>query len=631
MGHLFTELMRRLFALLDGIVAWAIELLYVLLIKIADTDVLGDLIYHYLGRIYTFLGIFMVFKLSLSIINYIVNPDALTDKSKGFSKLITNVVISLVLLAITPNLFDAAFNLQSDLLGQNVIYQIVTGKKLTSGGTLEENAKAQGKSMSYAVFSSFIYPSNLSRDSSNISVSDIHVGNCESSDGADCLLKPSIIVKEDDDDDFVYEYKYLLSTICGCAVVYMLFTFCFQAALRAVKLSFLRIIAPIPILSMIDPKTGTSKLSTWGKECLNTFLDLFIRLAAIFFALDIIHNVIEGSDGVMITFSTGQTVTNLFVRLFIIIGCLMFAKQMPSLIESLFGIKLSGGGFSLKKMVGSAVGGTALLAGGAMLGRAAVGATRLGANTVNAGARLGLSTLKNKLTGKDNSASVDRFRQRMNYAGQEAKGRFTSLNKKYTGDKAGKLYKKNVSAEKEAAKQFDKGNKLWEEVQKSGDEYSIYSNPSFRDSAKLMNDAKSRRNKATEAYDLAQIQFQRGEISQDEFSKIRLASIDAQSDFDKAKAEFDEQSKIYTSDAEKYKLYSATADRIKVERNVHSNNNMGSVSSSTSNSNPTVEVMRATKDTTYNTPQGKRVEVKQGEKVTKSGIIIGNDSNFNKR
>ena len=66
MGNLFTELMRRLFALLDGIVAWAIELLYVLLIKIADTNVFGELIYQYLGRIYTFLGIFMVFKLSFA-------------------------------------------------------------------------------------------------------------------------------------------------------------------------------------------------------------------------------------------------------------------------------------------------------------------------------------------------------------------------------------------------------------------------------------------------------------------------------------------------------------------------------------------------------------------------------------
>lgn len=399
MKHLAILVLRWIFSWIDLIVVWAIELLYVLLIKIADTNVLGDLIYHYLGRIYTFLGIFMVFKLSLSIINYIVNPDALTDKSKGFSKLITNVVISLVLLAITPNIFDAAFKLQSDLLGQNVIYQIVTGKKLATGGTMEDNAKAQGKSMSYAVYSSFIYPSSIS-DASNIAVNEIIVENCKSSDGAGCLLSNDVIAKEDSDDKFVYEYKFIISTICGCAVVYMLFTFCFQAALRAVKLSFLQIIAPIPILSMIDPKTGTSKISKWGKECGKTYIDLFIRLAAIFFALDIIHNVIEGSDGVMITFSTGQPVTNLLVRLFIIIGCLMFAKQMPQLISDILGIKLDGGGFSLKKQLSGLPGmGLAKTLGAGAIGYA-------GGMAANAWATKGNWKGKGFLNGLRNTGSI---------------------------------------------------------------------------------------------------------------------------------------------------------------------------------------------------------------------------------
>lgn len=582
MGNLFTELMRRLFALLDGIVAWAIELLYVLLIKIADTNVFGELIYQYLGRIYTFLGIFMVFKLSFAMINYIINPDTLTDKGKGFSKLITNVVISLILLAITPNLFDAAFKLQSDLLSSNAVYQIVTGKKLpTSDGnsnkSLEENAKVQGKEMSYAVYSSFIYKSG----GDDYELEDQKI--CEIKAGATCLLDEDVIIKKDG-KKFTYEYKYLISTICGCAVAYMLLMFCFDAAVRSVKLGFLQIIAPIPILSMIDPGKGTDKVSKWGKECGKTFIDLFVRLAGIFFALDVIHSILSSKE-MMKYYSSGASVNNLFVRLFVIIGCLMFAKQLPNLIESILGIKLSGDGFSLKKKLGGAIGGTALVAGGAMAGRALAGVGKIGANTLGAGARLGASSLKNKLTGKDNSTAVDRFRQRMDYSGQEAKARFTSLNKKYSGDTMSSLYKKSSTGEREAAKKFDKGEKLWSQAEKNG-QYSIYSNESFRSAAQLMDTAKKRRNDASEAYDIAQTQFQRGEISQEEFSRIRLASIDAQSDFDKAKAAFDEQSAIHTSDAEKYKLYSATADRKKAEAHINSSSSPSPSPSSTPEHGP---------------------------------------------
>lgn len=404
MGNLFTELMRRLFSLLDGIVAWLIELLYVLLIKIADTNVFGELIYQYLGRIYTFLGIFMLFKLSFAMINYIINPDSLTDKGKGFGKLITNVVISVILLAITPNLFDAAFKLQSDLLNSNAIYQIVTGKQLpTSDGNsnkaLEENAKVQGKEMSYAVYSSFIYKS---------SGDDYELGDqkiCEMSKGASCLLEDDVIITKSG-KKFDYEYKYLISTICGCAVAYMLLMFCFDAAVRSVKLGFLQIIAPIPILSMIDPGKGSDKVSKWGKECGKTFIDLFVRLAGIFFALDVIHSILsaDASDNMMTYYSSPDTsVNNLFVRLFIIIGCLMFAKQLPNLIESILGIKLSGDGFSLKKKLGNVPGlGIAKAAGAGALGFAggiAANALATNGNWKGQGFKGGLRNVGSMLAG----------------------------------------------------------------------------------------------------------------------------------------------------------------------------------------------------------------------------------------
>lgn len=477
MVHLFLTIIRALFALIDSLVVFLIKNLYVLLIQIANTNVFGDFIYQILGRIYVFLGVFMLFKLSMSMITYIINPDALTDKSKGFGKLITNVVISLILIVTVPTIFKEAFKLQYTILNSNAIYQIVTGRELPDATTqdgksqLEANAEAMGETIATEVYSLFIYkaeggfwdlPDKVNKpiDEDGNPCADL-----------DCMLKLDTINNTENASaknfGFTNVYWFILSTLAGGVVAYFFLVFCLDAAMRSIKLGMLQIVAPIPILSMIDPKAGTDKVKKWASECGKEFAGLFIRLAGVFFAVAIIQLVSNGFEGVDNAFhyyapngGSSDTPASLFVKLFIIIGALMFAKELPKWIENVLGIKLSGGdGFNLKKRIGGALGGAALLAGGAMLGRASAAVGKTALNTANAGARLGASSLVNKLRGKDNTQAMDKFKQRMAYTGQEAKGRFTSLNKKYSGDTYGALAKKDkaeVKAGKKEVKDFDK-------------------------------------------------------------------------------------------------------------------------------------------------------------------------------
>lgn len=379
---------KTIFGFIDRMVAFVIQYLYQLIIAIADTNVFADTIYHYLGRIYTFLGIFMVFKLSISMINYIINPDALTDKSKGFGKLIGNVIISLVLLVATPTLFSVAFDIQADILNTNALYQIVTGRKIqTSTNTngsqqdiLYSNAKTNAKTIAYGVYSAFIYDETveISKDIYGSDGKAVKV-NCEPGendcsaagqcpyDSIDCLLADGTVTHDNN------RYWWLLSTVVGVAVAYILLGFCLDVAVRSVKLGFLQIIAPIPIMMRMDPGTKDDKFSKWLKEVGSTFLSLFIRLAGLFFVIEIINLVMDG--GTMQPYSDpngqigGGGLTGLFVKLFIIIGCLMFAKKLPQLISDLFGIKLDGDGFSIKKKMGNIPGlGAAKVVGAGALG-----------------------------------------------------------------------------------------------------------------------------------------------------------------------------------------------------------------------------------------------------------------------
>lgn len=385
---------KQIFSFIDRMVVFIIKYLYQLIVAIADTDVFGNLIYQYLGRIYVFLSVFMVFKLSISIINYVINPDALTDKGKGFGKLITNVVISLVLLAITPNIFDLAFNLQKDILNSNAIYQIVTGRQLaaTNGNqSMYDNAKINAESIAFGVYSGFVYQVNDEDDDTPTNSDENFGAYCDPDDvkngcamedkngnkyknpictNTTCLLDSDTVTSKNN------KYWWLLSTACGCVVAYILLGFCVDTAVRSVKLGFLQIIAPVPIMLRMDPNAKDDKFKSWMNETIKTFISLFIRLAALFFAIEIIRTIMNPSPdlGTMTSYSGaeklgGGGLTGVFVKIFIIIGCLLFAKQFPQLLSDLLGIKLDGDGFSLKKKLGGIPGlGAAKMVGAGALG-----------------------------------------------------------------------------------------------------------------------------------------------------------------------------------------------------------------------------------------------------------------------
>ena len=90
---------------------------------------------------------------------------------------------------------------------------------------------------------------------------------------------------EDGDEVFVFSYMYVVATAAGAFLCYILLLFCFDIAIRSVKLGFLQLIAPIPLISKIDPKKGDEVFSKWVKECTSTYALLFIRLLAIYFAI----------------------------------------------------------------------------------------------------------------------------------------------------------------------------------------------------------------------------------------------------------------------------------------------------------------------------------------------------------
>lgn len=326
----------------------------------------------------------MLFKISFSLITYIVNPDDFSDKSKGFGKLIQNTVVSLVLLVLTPYIFQMAYNLQTKVLEGNILPRLILGEDSEQNGTDDSIFDDAGEEMAFYVMLPFFKPNYSINNGEDKDLSEciniyekdddsgknVFSGSCKTAlqnvnDGASSGMDDTEIenyangiterslgltfrmnaaiatIGEGDSEQFVIEYMSPISTVVAVIVCLLLVTFCIDIGVRNVKLAFLQLIYPIPVISYMDPKGGKDGLfSKWYKMCFSTFLSLFIRLLALYFGVYIISRV--GSLGVY-DLVNGSQITNGWVMIFVIVGVLMFIKQMPKILENL-GIKLDGDG-----------------------------------------------------------------------------------------------------------------------------------------------------------------------------------------------------------------------------------------------------------------------------------------------
>lgn len=426
----FLKILRMMFVTLDNAVYQCVDWLYQLFMMLAETGIFSSTdIRNFADRMYFFLGLIMIFKVSISIIQYIMNPDSVKDNKIGAPALLKNIVIILVGIVMIPYVFEAAYSLQRIVLKDNVIGSLILGMNYSSDDESKDMVQNAGNRMAFSTYTAFFHfdTAYISDECSNNPIKQDEKGNYlgEMSDacandanrqgideffnskGADSFKKAyetlnmhklyndSIynytIKDENGEEQFLFSYLIVITTLAGGFLAYILLLFCFDIAVRSVKLGFLQLIAPIPLIAKIDPKKGQETFNKWVKECISTYLQLFLRLASIYFAIFIISIIGKGMFNVV---EPDKDWNNPFVFVFIIFGTLLFVKDLPKLIESITGVKMGTDGLSLKKKLGSVplVGGAANKAVG-LAGRTALG---LGRGAVGAGRGIGRYLMNDK-------------------------------------------------------------------------------------------------------------------------------------------------------------------------------------------------------------------------------------------
>ena len=390
MGDALLSMLRYICGLVDSVIYTLISKLYDLFIDTASLILYSQDAMDAIGkRIGLILGIVMLFRLAISLMSYLISPDTISDKSKGGSKIVTNIIISLILLVTINPIFEQAYKVQIKLVQSRFVEKIFFGAQ----------ANIPEVDIAYSLYSSFLTPdpqeckdlfdpyvgvsetcSNQIRSITNHKISEAFKTDIMEKHNLTGVLNNYDVINYRLNGYYFFDYFMIVSTLAGAIVALMLITFCMDLATRAVKLLFLQIIAPIPIIANVDPSKGSDIFKKWIKECITTYVSLFVRLILINFAVFMMTLIQTEFHDI---FSQGGAL----LKVLIIIGCLMFAKQAPKLIENITGIKSDG--FTLnpiKKFQEQALFGKQITGLAKGLGKGATaGAIGIGSGAIGAG------------------------------------------------------------------------------------------------------------------------------------------------------------------------------------------------------------------------------------------------------
>ena len=483
------------FVTIDTVIYKFVGWLYELYMLISSARIFRTETFEiFINRIYIILGVIMLFFLAYTILKNIADPDSFAKGDSSMGKIISNTVISLVLIAILPTIFTFLYQAQEILLEENIIGKIILGNYSYSTDTLELNLGAEvcehlntikgpheyvinsdgscyvkwhstgdaasialaGNSIAVDVFTSFFYPylteeeytdkvteARLEAETLNQNPDDFTNSNqnynvdfsyeewgndafsaksqyvynkiasynsCHNmSDGyaygstaeacareiknyndKNNIISPlnfkSVMqyAKTTGDfsgfkflSEFIYEdrieYSIIISTIAGLFVCYIMISYCIDMGLRAAKLGFAQLVAPVPILARIVP-SQKKMFDSWTKFTLQSYFEVFIRIAIIFLGIFMITHLPNVQDMwkdsilTKISFMSIKTPlimditsvswgTKAIARVAVIIGILMFVKQAPKLISDALGISINTGSLNIRNKLKNMVGG----------------------------------------------------------------------------------------------------------------------------------------------------------------------------------------------------------------------------------------------------------------------------------
>lgn len=329
-GTFIKDALRSVAAALDSLIYQVVSFLYKLFFFVSSTEIFqNDAVKNVSKNFQLLVAVVVMFSLSISLVNYIVNPDNMKSGKVPASKLVTKVITSLILLLTINIVFATAYRLQNAIIENNFVGKLILGDKAQSF-----DVESMGMSFSKSILSAFITDNpNKSGSVPQYNIQDANdlFNNILTKESQFHYLT-DFINDKDDQGEYVLNYN-ALSIPVGLFISYILLTYVVGVGVRTVQLFYLQVIAPVPILFYVLPN-GDDKLKKWTQQCITTYLDLFIRHLIIYLTIFLCSNLLS-TDGTFIIPSGADDYKN-WIILALVIAIMLFAKKAPDLIKELF-------------------------------------------------------------------------------------------------------------------------------------------------------------------------------------------------------------------------------------------------------------------------------------------------------
>lgn len=329
--------------------------------RLLDNDILDELS----ARVGLILGLIMLFYVIFSFIKLLLDPDAITDKTKGAVGIVKRVLIIVVMLGVASFAFRTLFSLQAAIVHNHVISKLVL--------PYDTDTDKFGNALAAELFTSFYRVDSAFYDDTGEKLSsDWANSNVETCERVVWTLKDQIYDKGDfsltntclnevavvnnpntgNQQETIIDFNWLFMIGVGIAVDYFLISYCIAVGVRMIRLAVLEIISPMAFVSYLAPKQDTM-FSKWLKVYFSTYLDVFIRIGIISFAAFLCVTIMDTSGGWEFwnTVNDQPGLKN-YIIAFMIVALLTFAKKVPDLLKELGFSGGNFGGFHMKDAFG---------------------------------------------------------------------------------------------------------------------------------------------------------------------------------------------------------------------------------------------------------------------------------------
>lgn len=304
-------------------------------------------------NLYIVMCVCMLFALGIRLINAIVNPAMLdgggdAKNKKSVKHTFINSLLAVLLIVLIPMGFDLLYQVQDNLVEQHWIEKVVLGIDNTDS---DQNA---GQIIAAYAFYSFCQPNtdkNISVEAFSEAGGDIY--NKAITEDINYLKQMDSVINSKTDGEYDLQYNPILAPAVGIYIFYQLILLCMDMALRMFKLGLLELITPIILCGFLFQ--GSDLLQKWFKEVMKTYVLVYLKIALVAFmvyGLSLLNGFFTRTDAngdKLFEYVRPDGTTSIFftgiIRTFVIIGLLQLVKQIPDLINSIFGsnIKSRGG------------------------------------------------------------------------------------------------------------------------------------------------------------------------------------------------------------------------------------------------------------------------------------------------